>query len=122
MRYRREMWESKVYDDNSRMGLHFHRHFIPYMPPAEVTNLMIEQMAKEYNSLQIRCKAFDDALAGLEDLYTEDICPSPEWEEEELSSGDQDLVSRIKGQTVRDACAKIRKGFEEGCKEEGVEI
>lgn len=109
-----------MYDDNSRMGLHFHTYFIPYMPPAEVTNLMIEQMAKEYSNLQIKCKAFDDALADLEDRYGKEIYPDPDWEEKDLSERDHDLVSRIKGQTVRLACAKLRKTAEELCKANGV--
>ena len=109
-----------MFDDNSRMGLNFHTHFIPYLPSAEVTNLMIEAMAKEYRNLQIKCKAFDDALADLEYRYAEDIYPGPEWEEKDLSVRDQDLISRIKGQTVRAACEKLRKTAEELCKANGV--
>lgn len=109
-----------MFDDNSRIGIQFHMHFIPYMPSAEITNTMIEQMAKEYNNLQIRCKAFDDALADLEDRYAEDIYPGPEWEEEDLSDRDLDLISRIKGQTVRLACKKLRDTAEELCKVNGV--
>jgi hypothetical protein len=102
------------------MGVQFHAHFIPYMPSAEITNAMISQMAKEYNSLQIKCKAFDDALADLEDRYAEDIYPPPEWTEDDLSDRDRDLVSRIKGLTVRQACKKLRDTAEELCKANGV--
>lgn len=107
-------------DDNNRIGRKFHQYFLPYRPIAEITNVMIEQMAKEYSNLQVRCKAFDDALADLEDRYAEEIYPPPDWDEDALTLRDRDLVRRIKGQTVRLACEKLRKTSEELCKANGV--
>jgi len=95
-------------------------NFIPYLPPAEVTNVMIKGMAEEYESLQVRCKAFEDALADLEDQYEEEIYPDPEWDEKKLSPEDQELTARIRGQAIRLACNKLRESVEELCKANGI--
>jgi hypothetical protein len=97
--------EQEVADlDLVRLGRLFHKYFIPYMPTAEVTNIIVEQMAKDYRRLEEKCKAFEDAVAYVEDNYVE----HSEIDYNLVTQEEQILMNQAAANAARAACQGIR--------------
>jgi len=97
--------EPEVVDlDLVRLGRLFHTHFLFYMPSAQVTNNMVREMAEDYRYLEEKCKAFEDAVAYVEDNY-------PEYSEIDYSLVTQDeqiYMTQASANAARAACQAIR--------------
>jgi hypothetical protein len=87
-----------------RLGRVFHEKFIPYMPPAEITNVIVEQMAKDYRRLEEKCKAFEDAIAYVEDNYVS----ASEIDYNLVTQEEQILMNQAAANAARAACQAIR--------------
>ena len=97
--------EQEVVDlDLVRLGRLFHQHFIPYMTTAEVTNIIVEQMAKDYRRLEEKCKAFEDAVAYIEDGYPEHRVIDYNL----VAQEEQVLMNQAAANAARAACQAIR--------------
>lgn len=87
-----------------RLGRLFHDHFIPYMSPAEVTSVIVERMAKDYRHLEEKCKAFEDAIAYVEDNYAE----HSEIDYSLVTQEEQIYMNQAAANAARAACQAIR--------------
>jgi UDP-N-acetylmuramate-alanine ligase len=90
--------------DLVRLGRLFHEHFLPYMPSAQVTNNMVRDMAEDYRHLEEKCKAFEDAVAYVEDRY-------PEYSEIDynmVTQEEQVYMTQASANAARTACQAIR--------------
>jgi hypothetical protein len=90
--------------DLVRLGRLFHEKFIPYMPAAQITNVIVEEMAKDYQHLEAKCKAFEDAVAYVEDNYAE----HSEIDYSLVSQEEQVLMHQASANAARAACQAIR--------------